>query len=191
LDSTHLTSHAVARLIGVSASAVLSWIDKGLLAAHRTPGGHRRVEKTSLVRFLRHHAMPIPPALAGANRILVIEGDRAARRHIQRVLRQHAPHLAVEMADGPVDGLLRIGLFRPDAIVLDTHVPGTNVVDLCSRIRSLPETEHIRIVVVATKPSQQIAAAYARAGAAACLARPLDPNRLLEILQRGTGRDAR
>src|SRR2546422_4046688 len=65
-----LTSHAVAELIGVSPSTVLSWIDKGLLPAFRTPGGHRRGDPRALVGFLRSHQMPgprtlLPPARRG------------------------------------------------------------------------------------------------------------------------------
>src|SRR5260221_9484403 len=64
LDTVYLTSHEIARLLGVSASAVLSWIDKGWLNAHRTPGGHRRVGKVVLLKFPHPDRLPLSVGLA-------------------------------------------------------------------------------------------------------------------------------
>jgi excisionase family DNA binding protein len=190
LDSTCFTSHAVAKMLGVSTSAVLSWIDKGLIAAHRTPGGHRRVDKAALVGFLRQNAMPIPRALAGKNRVLVIGGDPDDRKTIERMLRRHAPGVVVQTANGTIDGLIGIGSLSPDAVVLDAHMPGVNAVQVCSRIGALPETEHVVVVALIRKPSQARATAFIRAGAAACLVKPPDPRRLLEALRLASARDA-
>jgi hypothetical protein len=48
----YLTSHDVARLLGVSASALNRWIDHGYLPAFRPRAG-TGVESGALVRFLR------------------------------------------------------------------------------------------------------------------------------------------
>jgi excisionase family DNA binding protein len=190
LDSASFTSHAVARMMGVSASSVLSWIDKGLLNAHRTPGGHRRVQKAALLAFLRQHAIPIPRALVETIRVLVIDGDPAVSKAIRRMLRQHAPDLAVHAADGPIDGLIGIGSLRPDAVVLDAQMPGLDAVQVCSRMRSLPDTAHVVVIALANRPSPQMQATLVRAGAVACLARPPDPAKLLEALRPTRPRDA-
>jgi excisionase family DNA binding protein len=106
VSNAFLTSHAVADLIGVSPSTVLSWIDKGLLPAFRTPGGHRRVEPTVLVEFLRNHQMPVPRTLLPqAKRMLLIDDDATFLRSTKRQLKQNFPDLDVEMAEGPVEGL--------------------------------------------------------------------------------------
>src|SRR3954469_22870857 len=110
MTNAFLTSHAVAELIGVSPSTVLSWIDKGLLPAFRTPGGHRRVEPTALVEFLRAHQMPVPRTLLPqAKRMLLIDDDVVFLRSTKRALKQQFPDLEVEMAEGPVEGLLKVG----------------------------------------------------------------------------------
>ena len=39
----YYTTYQVAKFLGVSLPTVVNWVNNGLLAAHRTPGGHRRI----------------------------------------------------------------------------------------------------------------------------------------------------
>ena len=58
-----LSTFAIAKMLYVDPGSVANWIDRGMLVAHRTPGGHRRVATEDLVTFLRDHKMPIPGEL--------------------------------------------------------------------------------------------------------------------------------
>lgn len=55
----------LARILRVDASTVSKWIDANLLKGFYTPGGHRRVEESELIAFMRSHRMPIPRELTG------------------------------------------------------------------------------------------------------------------------------
>jgi excisionase family DNA binding protein len=44
-----LSLHEAAGLLGVHPSTVRIWSDKGLLPAHRTPGGHRRFKRSEVL----------------------------------------------------------------------------------------------------------------------------------------------
>jgi excisionase family DNA binding protein len=59
----HLTTHEIASLLEFDPSTVSKWVDRGLLGAFRTPGGHRRIGRLDLIAFLRAHQMPVPAAL--------------------------------------------------------------------------------------------------------------------------------
>ena len=48
----YLSPSEAADEIGVSVETVRRWIDAGHLEAWRTPGGHRKIERTALRRFL-------------------------------------------------------------------------------------------------------------------------------------------
>jgi excisionase family DNA binding protein len=180
--SAYLTSHAVAKLVRVSPSTVLSWIDKGLLPAHRTPGGHRRVEPAALVRFLREHDMPIPRDLSNVSRLLVIDDEAPFLSTARRFFKRYAPALKVETADGAIDGLLKVGTFRPDAVLLDAFMPGMDGVEVCRRLRASGATAHIRVVAITAHVSPELETAFRKAGAVACLSKPLDPTGLLAAL---------
>ncbi len=183
MTSSFLTSHAVAELIGVSPSTVLSWIDKGLLPAFRTPGGHRRVDPAALVEFLRAHQMPVPRALLPqARRVLLIDDEVTFLRSTKRALKQQFPDLEVEVAEGPVEGLLKIGTDKPDAVVLDAVMPGMDGVEVCRQIRQNPSTASVAVIALTGRLDEEVAIAFKQAGAAACLRKPLDINALLQLL---------
>ena len=48
----YLSPTEAAAEIGVSTETVRRWIDAGHLEAWRTPGGHRKIERGALARFL-------------------------------------------------------------------------------------------------------------------------------------------
>lgn len=183
MTNAFLTSHAVAELIGVSPSTVLSWIDKGLLPAFRTPGGHRRVEPSALVQFLRSHEMPVPKSLLPqAKRILLIDDDAAFLRSTRRTLVQQFPDLSVEMAEGPVEGLIKIGTEKPDAVLLDAMMPGMDGVEVCRQIRQNQATQDIVVIALTGRLDDELSAAFKQAGATECLRKPLDVSQLMNLL---------
>jgi CheY-like chemotaxis protein len=161
---------------------VLSWIDKGLLAAHRTPGGHRRVEAGTLVRFLRDNQMPVPRELVSVATLLIVDDDVTFLRSLERLLKARAPELTVETADSAVDGLLKVGTLRPDAVLLDAYMPGMNGIEVCRRLNGSAETRHILVLAVTGQPSDEIVQQFRAAGAAECFAKPVDVDALLKAL---------
>ena len=63
---THLSPKELARAIGVSESSLKRWADGGRIRGYRTAGGHRRIELSEAVRFIRESAMPVrEPQLLG------------------------------------------------------------------------------------------------------------------------------
>jgi excisionase family DNA binding protein len=54
-----VTTHEIAKMFQCDPSSVAKWIDRGLLIAYRTPGGHRRVRMSDLLDFARRQEMPI------------------------------------------------------------------------------------------------------------------------------------
>jgi excisionase family DNA binding protein len=59
-------THGVARICKVTPATVEKWIRSGRLRSYRVPGPHRRIGRSTLIRFLRDHGMSqalanIPP----------------------------------------------------------------------------------------------------------------------------------
>lgn len=178
------TSHEVASLVQVSPSSVLKWIEQGKLRAFRTPGGHRRVASDELVEFLRAHHLPVPPELEGERvRLLVIDDEPTYLRSLGALLQKHDSRVEVSLAENALDGLLKVGLQRPQVVLLDSYMPGMDGLEVCRRLKESVETQNIAVLAMSGRHSAELEKKFLEAGAAAFLAKPFQPAAVLSKLE--------
>lgn len=61
-----LSTRALARAVGVSESSIKRWVDDGTIRSTRTVGGHRRIQRTDAIRFVRDtRATVVVPEILG------------------------------------------------------------------------------------------------------------------------------
>ncbi len=179
-----LTSHEVASLVQVSPSSVLKWIEQGKLRAFRTPGGHRRVASDELLGFLRAHRLPVPRELEAERvRMLVIDDEPKYLRSLGALLQRADSRVEVELAENALDGLLKVGLIRPEAVLLDSYMPGMDGLDVCKRLKASQETAHIAVLAMSGRPSVELEKKFLDAGAAGFLAKPIQAAVVLAKLE--------
>jgi len=104
----------LAEALGVSESSLKRWVDAGKISAARTEGGHRRIELSEAVRFIRASGTPVlkpelldVPEVASARQHgdrlydMLLEGDALAVRGwlIARYLEGDS---LAKIADGPI-----------------------------------------------------------------------------------------
>ena len=176
-----LSTFRIAKMLHVDPGSVANWIDQGLLSAHRTPGGHRRVTADDLVRFLRKHKMPIPEELgARPTRVLVVDDEPAITRLIARAVQNAHPDVEVtEAHDGFRAGQI-VATLKPDVVVLDLKMPGMDGYEVCRLIKSQEATQHTEILAMTAYPSPENFARIRECGARVCLPKPLDMDKLLQ-----------
>ena len=113
--------------------------------------------------------------------VLVIEDNRDIAAYIGDVLNDR---YAVAYATNGEDGLKKAIDIVPDLIVTDLMMPGMDGLELCRRIRSNDVVNHIPIVIVTAKISDQERIKGIEAGADAYLAKPFNVDELRSIVER-------
>jgi excisionase family DNA binding protein len=141
-----LTVGVVAEYFGVTEVTIKNWVDAGQLRAARTVGGHRRIAASSVVKLLEEQGRPIPAALARKKPLVVVlEGDAAFGKQLKKGL---AAKTRIEAASDAYAGLLLLARVKPEVVVVDMQLAGSDIRKLITAIRSDPQTRPIDVVAV-------------------------------------------
>ena len=108
-------------------------------------------------------------------RILVVDDDPGLRVLVRTTF--EAAHLDVVEADGAASAARAIAGRRPDAIVLDVAMPGTDGVTFCRQLKTDPATQSIPVVLLTGDAVSD--SAGREAGADGFLRKPFSPLALL------------
>lgn len=164
----------VARVLGLAVRSVQLMVDRGELDAWKTPGGHRRIARSSVERWLTRHqdssqtqsAQPAPSVDAHARpRVLLIE-DSAHFQNLVRLLMAHDfPGVDLHVAEDGIVGLAMAGELQPDVLIVDILLPGIDGATLIARMRSHPQFERSHLIVLTSlDETQRSAYAFALTG---------------------------
>lgn len=139
-----------ARRLGLAVRSVQLMVDRGELEAWRTPGGHRRISRASVERWIAGRgAAGGQKAQAGAGAdVLVIEDSRHFQNLLRLLLRRHDPSLEVHVADDGIAGLAMAGSLNPRLLVVDILLPGIDGATLITGLRTHPQFADCRLIVV-------------------------------------------
>jgi excisionase family DNA binding protein len=159
----------VARRLGMAVRSVQLMVDRGELEAWKTPGGHRRISRASVDRWLaaRQSGAPAPapaspaapahvPGRAGRRpQVLLIEDSRHYQNLVGLLIRQHRPDVELHVADDGIAGLAMAGRLQPDVLLVDILLPGIDGATLITSLRSHPTFERSRLIVVTSLDEDQ------------------------------------
>jgi CheY-like chemotaxis protein len=120
------------------------------------------------------------PATVPALRILVVE-DNADAREMLRALLEQGGHEVHEASDG-LEALAMVARLRPELALIDLGLPGLDGLELASRIRAVPDGQAIVLIAVTGYGQAADRRLALEAGFDLHLVKPLDPERLTEVL---------
>src|SRR5437762_4153674 len=109
--------------------------------------------------------------------ILVADDDPTARHVLVRIL-ESAGYGVVEAADGSSARRL-VASERPDLLMLDINMPGTDGIDLCLEVKTDPTTNLVPVIHVTGSTGRDDRLAALRAGSDEFVAKPFDMEELL------------
>jgi len=113
--------------------------------------------------------------------ILVVDDTRSMRKMVASVL--EAAGYAVEEAEDGAEALDKAKTRVFDLVVTDHNMPRMDGVTLVRSLRALPEYDDVALIVLSTETGAELKAKGREAGATGWMAKPFDPNRMLDIVR--------
>ncbi len=163
-DRSDFSTMEVARLLGLAVRSVQLMVDRGELSAWKTPGGHRRIARSSVEAWLAARsgpsgiraAAPAPPAATpDKTRVLLIEDSVHFQNLIALLMAQQFPQVELHMAPDGIVGLAMYGQLQPQLLIVDILLPGIDGATLITSLRSQPQFARSKLIVVTSLDQDQ------------------------------------
>jgi excisionase family DNA binding protein len=170
-----LTVSQASKYCKVSPKTIINWIDAGHLKAYKTVGGHRRIKQEDLDQFLKEKGMPLPeePKAEEKKKILVVDDDKIIVETIVQALEEDEFGYEMISANDGFEAGLQVNHFKPDLLILDIMMPDINGYEVCQKLKSVPETQDIKIIVLSAYLDDDAFKKMKEYGADACFSKPL------------------
>ena len=184
-----LTLSQACKYCKVSTKTIINWIEAGELSALKTAGGHRRIKKDDLDKFLKKKGLSLPEGIKIEERkkILVVDDDRIIVETIVQALEEDEyGYDLISAADGFEAGL-QVSHFKPDLLILDIMMPDINGYEVCRKIKSNPDTTNIKIIALSAYLNEEAFDKMKVYGADACFSKPLPLGQLKDIVAKLLG----
>ena len=177
---TVFTTGEAAEICKVSQQTIIRCFDSGRLKGFRVPGSRfRRIPREALLQFMKENGIPADLLNDGKRRILVVDDDPEIVELFVDVLDRDGRFEVKTAASGYDAGILTQE-FNPDLIILDYMLPDINGNVVCQTIRSKPEFEHTKIIIVSGVVNQDEINDLLKAGADEFVKKPFNIEKLIE-----------
>ena len=173
------TTRQAASLLGISLRTAQLWVEEGALKAWKTPGGHRRILRSSVEGMLKERGKARLP-MENFN-ILAVEDDPILLKLYEK--RLAAPGSRVVTAADGYTGLVRIGECKPHVLVTDLMMPGVDGFEMLRILERNGTLNGTEVIVVTSLPEEEIEARGGLPGRVVLFQKPLDLPRLVRLVE--------
>jgi len=175
-----LTTRETAKLLGASVRTIQLWVEAGRLKAWKTPGGHRRVLRTSVEEMLANRER-----MSGGNprkyEVLVVDDDLAQLAAMEKTLAKLGPDTQLRTVADGYEALIRVGKTRPDLLVIELNLPGLDGFRLLKTLAREASTQPMQIVALTTLTPEEVVARGGLPNGIMLLHKPLRVASLLSL----------
>ena len=157
-ESQYWSTREAADLLGISIKTAQSWVEAGMLKAWKTPGGHRRILRTSVDSLLRERnsLLTRPAGRSAVFTILAVDDDPEMRQLYEMHLGEWDARARLITANNGFEALLRIGQETPRVLIADLNMPGMDGFRMIRTLRANPDHAALNIVIVSALSAAEI-----------------------------------
>lgn len=173
------TTGEVADICKVSQQTVIRCFDAGRLKGFRVPGSRfRRITREGLIQFMKENNIPLSQLDSGKKRVLVVDDEPSIVEMLVELLERDG-RFEVRTASTGFDAGVLAGEFQPDVIILDYMLPDINGNVMCRTVRSNPNLEHVKIIIVSGVVNREEIESLLSEGANDFIKKPFEIDQLI------------
>jgi CheY-like chemotaxis protein len=117
-----------------------------------------------------------------SKKILLVDDSKTALMMERAILEKRTSYQCVTASDG-LDAVNKATDERPDLVLMDVVMPRMNGFEACKKMRELPATREIPIVLVTTRGEEAYMEAGFTSGCNDYLTKPVNGDELIKLLQ--------
>ncbi len=165
-----------AQLLQLSVGTIQSLVDKQVLEAWVTQGGHRRISLESIHKYqAQQQKLPALSRLLDKRLRVMVVDDDALSRHMLQDACLSAHHLidCCAIASG-IEALLTLPSFQPQIIILDLLMPEVDGWEFVKRLKQKEGYEQLQIISVSALSETELQARGGPPEGSHFMAKPVD-----------------
>lgn len=161
----YITTTEACEIIGVSKTVVKRLADEGILKTWKTPGGHRRLLRSSVNEYIQKFNCAPPSdqiestaqtGIYAPFKVVIVDDDPLTQQLISSIVQRLNLDIFVHVAKDGYEGLIMIGKLQPQIIFSDLRMPNMDGYDMLKALRKNEETANTTVIVVTAVPQEQI-----------------------------------
>jgi excisionase family DNA binding protein len=181
------TTGEAAVICRVSQQTIIRCFDAGKVEGFRVPGSKfRRIPRQSLIKFMKDNEIPLDNIDSGKKKVLIVDDDSEIVELIEDVLVRDG-RFDIETANSGYGAGMKTQQFRPDLILLDYMLPDVNGNVVCRTIKSNPDFDDIRILIVSGVIKEDEIGQLLESGAEGFVKKPFNivelTDKIVDVLQ--------
>jgi len=153
-----MTTHDVAKKLGVTIRSVQLWVEQGLLEGWKTPGGHRRITVESFDRFVSSQEIDIKPLKTiNANlRVFAVEDNEAMLKLYNYTIQSWQLPIQLDCFSNGFEALINITQDMPDVLIIDLNMPGMDGFAMLEALNKSDILNQLAVIVISGLSNAEI-----------------------------------
>jgi len=147
-----------ADLLQLSVGTVQGLVDKNILHAWVTQGGHRRISLESIQNYqLQQQKLPALDRLMNDRlRDMVVDDDNVTRHLLQDTCLAVHPHVDCCAMSSAIDALLQLPVFNPHVMLIDLLMPEVDGWELVKRVQQQKDYAKLQIITLSALSKEEL-----------------------------------
>jgi excisionase family DNA binding protein len=167
------STHA-AKMLGVSVGTIQILVNKNILKAWKTQGGHRRISLASIYEYQRKHNILRSNIVDQRLRVLLIEDDTVTRELLLGYCAgKNLPVKFITMSSG-LEALINIANIKPNILMLNLEMPGLDGFELIRTLERYPQFTRMTKFVFSKLTQEEIQAKGGLPESVIVMAKPIN-----------------